>query len=93
MSSTNSSFYVHSDYSNVYKNEKDFREFFDTRNINEYKNIIFVSNESKESFLKYYKYLEKKTMVFNNFIDTKKIIDKSNDKIEEIKPKNKKLLI
>ena len=93
MSSANSSFYVHSDYSNVYKNEKDFREFFDTRNINEYKNIIFVSNESKESFLKYYKYLEKKTMVFNNFIDTKKIIDKSNDKIEEIKPKNKKLFV
>ena len=93
MSSTNSSFYVHSDYSNVYKNEKDFREFFDTRNINEYKNIIFVSNESKESFLKYYKNLEKKTIVFNNFIDTKKIIDKSNDKIEEIKPKNKKLFV
>lgn len=93
MSSTNSSFYVHSDYSNVYKNEKDFREFFDTRNINEFKSIIFVSNESRESFLKYYKFLKNKTHVFNNFIDTNKIIEKSNESITEKKSKNKKLFV
>ena len=78
MSSTNTAFYVHSDYSNVYNNEKDFREFFDTRNINEFKNIIFVSNESRDSFLKYYKKLEKKTHVFKNFIDINNILNKSN---------------
>ena len=93
MASSNSSFYVHSDYSNVYNNEKDFREFFDTRNINEFKSIIFVSNESRNSFLKYYKNLEKKTYVFNNFIDTKNILDKSNEPIEEKKSKNKKLFV
>jgi len=93
MASSNSSFYVHSDYSNVYNNEKDFREFFDTRNINEFKSIIFVSNESRESFLKYYKKLKEKTYVFNNFIDTKSILDKSNDPIEEKKPKDKKLFV
>ena len=93
MTSSNSSFYVHSDYSNVYNNEKDFREFFDTRNINEFKSIIFVSNESRNSFLKYYKNLEKKTYVFNNFIDTKNILDKSNEPIEEKKSKNKKLFV
>lgn len=93
MSSANSSFYVHSDYSNVYKNEKDFREFFDTRNINEFKSIIFVSNESRESFLKYYKSLKNKTHVFNNFIDTNKIIEKSNESIKEKKSKNKKLFV
>lgn len=93
MSSTNSSFYVHSDYSNVYDNEKDFREFFDTRNINEFKSIIFVSNESKNSFLKYYKKLENKTHVFNNFIDIDEIISKSNEEIKEKKPKSKKLFV
>lgn len=93
MASSNSSFYVHSDYSNVYNNEKDFREFFDTRNINEFKSIIFVSNESRNSFLKYYNNLEKKTYVFNNFIDTKNILDKSNEPIEEKKSKNKKLFV
>ena len=93
MSSSNSAFYVHSDYSNVYDNEKDFREFFDTRNINEFKSIIFVSNESKESFLKYYKKLENKTHVFNNFIDIDEIINKSNEPIGEKKPKNKKLFV
>lgn len=93
MSSTNTSIYIHSDYSYVYKNEKDFREFFDTRSINEFKSIIFVSNESRDSFLKYYKYLENKTHVFNNFIDINGIISKSNEPIEEKKMKNKKLFV
>ena len=44
IASQNNSFYVHSDYSNVYKDEKDFRNFFDSRKVDEYKNIIFVSN-------------------------------------------------
>ena len=93
MSSNNNSIYIHSDYSYLYNNEKDFREFFDTRSINEFKSIIFVSNESKNSFLKYYKDLEKKTYVFNNFIDTNEIISKSKEEIKEKKPKDKKLFV
>ena len=90
IASQNNSFYVHSDYSNVYKDEKDFRNFFDSRRVNEYKNIIFVSNESKKSFIKYYPELEEKTLVLNNFIDIEEIKEKSKEKIE--KSKNKKVL-
>lgn len=90
IASQNNSFYVHSDYSNVYKDEKDFRNFFDSRKVDEYKNIIFVSNESKESFIKYYPELEEKTLVLNNFIDIEEIKEKSKEKIE--KSKNKKVL-
>ena len=90
IASQNNSFYVHSDYSNVYKDEKDFRNFFDSRKVDEYKNIIFVSNESKESFIKYYPELKEKTLVLNNFIDIEEIKEKSKEKIE--KSKNKKVL-
>jgi len=89
-SSMNNSFYVHSDYSNVYDNEKDFREFFDSRKVNEFKKIIFVSNESRNSFLNHYKELKDKTCVLNNFIDIDKVLELSKEKID-IK-KTKKIL-
>ena len=87
-SSINNSIYIHSDYSYVYPKEKDYREFFDSRRVDEYKSIIFVSNESKNSFLNYYKDLKDKTYVFNNFIDTKEITNKSKETIPEKKNKN-----
>jgi len=93
MSSTNTAFYVHSDYQNVYHNEKDFQEFFDSRHITEYKHIIFVSQESKASFLKYYKDLESKTLVLNNFINIEEIKKQSKQEITAKKSKDKKLFV
>lgn len=93
IASTNTAFYVHSDYKYVYKNKDDFRAFFDSRKISDYKKIIFVSNESRNSFLEEYSELKDKCLVINNFIDTKDIISKSHEKIDFIKTKNKKLLV
>ena len=93
MGSTNSMIYVHSNYVDLYKNEKDIREFFDTRNIDKFKYITFVSNESKKDFLKYYSDYKEKTKVFNNFIDVDGIIKKSHESINEKKPNNKKLFV
>ena len=81
IASKNNSIYVHSDYSYLYRNEKDYRNFFGSRKINEYQKIIFVSNESKTSFLKYYPNLKEKTLVLNNFIDIEDIKKKSLEKI------------
>ena len=74
ISSKNTAFYVHNDYRTIYKDENDFRNFFDSRNISDYKHIIFVSNENREGFIEIYKQLTKKCKVFNNFINTKEII-------------------
>lgn len=93
IASTNTAFYVHSDYKYVYKNKSDFRSFFDSRKILDYKKIIFVSNESRNSFLEEYSELKDKCLVINNFIDTKDIISKSHEKIDFKKNKNKKLLV
>ena len=91
--SQNNSIYVHSDYKYVYPDEKEFREFFDSRKVNEYKNIIFVSNESRDSFIKVYKELKNKTIVFNNFVDIDRIKKLSNEKIDIEKNNDRPLFV
>lgn len=93
IASNNSSIYIHSDYKYVYKKKEDFKAFFDTRNISKFNKIIFVSNEAKLSFISEYKNLESKCLVINNFINTKEILTKSQEKIALKKPKNNKLFV
>lgn len=81
ISSNNTAFYVHSDYNTIYEDEKDFRQFFDSRNIKDYRRIIFVSNENKKGFTSIYKDLKERCVVYNNFIDTSEIIKKSQEKL------------
>ena len=87
MASKNTAFYVHNDYRTIYKNDDEFYEFFNSREINNYRNIIFVSNENREGFVEKYPELKKKCKVFNNFIDTEEIIRQSKEKIKEKKNK------
>lgn len=89
--SSNSALYVHSNYRDLY-NKKDFCEFFDSRNIDKFKYIIFVSNESKSSFEEVYPDYKDKLIVMNNFIDTESIIKLSKEKIDVEKPDNKLLV-
>ena len=93
MTSNNTAFYVHNDYRTIYKDDKDFYEFFNSRNITEYKNIIFVSNENRLGFVEKYPNLRTKCKVFNNFIDTEMIKQQSEEPIKEKKPKNHLLFI
>lgn len=88
IASSNNSLYVHSDYKYVYAQKEDFHQFFDSRKVADFKRIIFVSNESRSSFLAEYKELEPKTLVFNNFIDIQDIKEKSLQSIKEKKNKN-----
>lgn len=78
--SQNNAIFVHNDYYYIY-DKKGMLEFFDSREIQKFKKIIFVSNESRNNFCKYYKDLKDKTLVINNLINVKEIIKKSNEKI------------
>lgn len=93
ISSKNNAFYIHSNYQNIYKNKKDYKEFFNSRNVETFKYIIFVANEAKEAFIKEYPKLKNKCKVFNNFIDTNLIKEKSKEKVDIKKEKNKITLI
>lgn len=84
IASKNSSIYIHSDYTLIYKNEKEFKEFFDKRKINDFKTVFFVSNEAKDNFLRKYPLTNNK-IVFNNFVDYRNIIDLSKEEITEEK--------
>ncbi len=93
LSSKNNAFYIHSNYTNIYKKESDFRTFFDTRNITKYKRLIFVSNEAKNDFIKIYDNLENEIKVINNFIDIDSIKATCNEKIDVNKNKKNKLFV
>ena len=93
MASSNSSIFVHGDYTIAYRENNEFYEFFDSRRIRDYKTIIFVSNENKDKFIKKYPDLKDKCQVFNNFINTKEILEQSNENIKEKHPKDKILFV
>ena len=93
LASSNSSFYVHSDYQYVYDTEEEIRQFFDTRHLLDFHRIIFVSRESQSSFLKWYPTLKDRTYVFNNFIDISRVREKSLDNISVKKKRGSKLLV
>lgn len=93
IASSNSALYVHSDYSRAYSSKEEFKNFFDTRNKELFKRIIFVSKESCASFKKIYPELKDKCLVLNNFIDIEEIKYKSKEKIDIKKSKTKKLFV
>lgn len=78
--SKNNAIFVHADYTYVYYDE-DFFNFFNSRKINEFKKIVFVSNESEQHFIEKYPELKSKTKVINNLVNIKEIILKSEEKV------------
>lgn len=93
LSSINNSIYVHSDYSYIYPDLEDFRRFFDTRGIYDFKTIFFVSSESCRKFTKIYPFLKNRCFVFNNFINLEEIEALSKEKISLTKPRGKTLFV
>lgn len=78
--SKNNSIYVHSNYKYIY-DEINLKHFFDTRRIDRFKKIIFVSNEARNDLIKFYPFIKDKSLVINNLVDYKEIIKLSKEKI------------
>lgn len=91
--SKNKALYIHSDYYNVYKqNKEEVQNFFEPHKLSKYNHLIFVSNESMNNFLKIYPKYKNKVTVINNLIDTT-VLDKSLEKITvKINKKNKNFI-
>lgn len=88
IASKNSSMYVHSDYTKLYSYRL-FKKFYDARKMEQFKTLIFVSNESKDNFLNYYPGLKDRSVVVNNFIDDEEILKLSKETVKDIKKKSK----
>ena len=67
----------------------DYLTLFEEKKCHQFKNIIFVSKEGKESFLKVFPELEAKTMVCNNLINDNKIKKMAEEPIELKKDEEK----
>lgn len=73
-------------HGNYYHDQNSFNLFTRDFNIKKYNNIVFVSQELKNKFLKFYKQNDKKIYSMNNIIDYKSMLKLSNmEKIEKNK--------
>lgn len=84
--SKNSVLWVHNNYMSFFNNnQNEYVKFFSELHVENFKKIIFVSEESKKDFEQYFKFLKDRLIVCNNIIDYNKIILKSKEKIVEKK--------
>lgn len=87
--SNNSYLWGHADYLSLFHNNKEeMKRFFKKRKYNKFKKVVFVSEEGKRSFIKLFPEMKEKTLVCNNLIDYKKILQGANEKIDYKKTKN-----
>lgn len=87
--SENSIIYIHGDYVTEFNDKNKTINFFLNQDINSFKKVIFVSNESKNNLLEIMPSIKEKSVVLNNFINYEKILELSNEKIKEKRTNNK----
>ena len=89
IASKNNCLWCHADYLTLFNDNKaEVIKFFKDRKYNKFKNIVFVSEEGKNSFLKIFPQMAKRTVVCNNLIDYKQIEKLATEKIEISKQEN-----
>lgn len=87
--SKNSVLWGHADYYTLFNyNRSEMVKFFEERKYNKFKNIIFVSEEGKNTFVNIFPNMSKKTLVCNNLVDANKIEKLSKEKIDLKKEEN-----
>lgn len=82
--------WIHIDVNNI-----DYKSFIDNqqRYYRQMDKIVCVSEWSKKSFLENYPNLENKLEVIYNFYDTNKVIEKSNEKIDNLRDSEEQIII
>ena len=78
--SKNNALWVHTDYTNIYKNKKEFINFFKFISYNKFKNLICVSNAAKKGIIEILG--RNDVIVIKNLIDYEKILKNSKVKIK-----------
>lgn len=84
IASNNNSLYIHSNYYDMYSGNKEKMDnFFLPHCLNGFRKLIFVSNESKEKFLRVYSGFSDKSIVINNLVVCSQIQDLSQKSIND----------
>lgn len=78
--SRNSALWVHLDYLTQNGNDKEkTKDYYKKLKSEEFKQIIFVSKEARDNFLKLFPHCKDKAIYCNNLINGKRIIEKSKE--------------
>lgn len=81
--SSKSALWVHNNYMNFYEGDiGKYRSFFKRLKVDEFKKIVFVSQLDKKIFIAQFPECSKKAVFCNNLIDYEKVLNKSNDYID-----------
>ena len=81
--SKNNCLWIHTDYMTLYNNDIFLVEqFLNNIQYKQFKNVIFVSNKSKEAINNLFVENKQKVYMIKNIIDYKEILTKSNEEIE-----------
>ena len=83
--SKNSALWVHNDYLNFYNGEVEkYKGFFKKVRVENFKKIVFVSENDKNTFIKNFENQSEKCIKCNNLIDYNKIIQKSEEPVSDL---------
>ena len=91
--SDNSCLYVHNDYTTIYPDPGAFKQFFSELRTDRFRKVLFVSNESKNSFVKLLPELESGCDVINNIVEWEKINVLANEPCEVKKTDGETLFV
>ncbi len=82
--STNNAIWIHNDYMNFFNNDiTEYKNFFAKVKINEFKKIIFVSQNDEEVFTNNFKDLKEKCIQCNNLIDYEKVKNQAKEEVKD----------
>lgn len=80
IASKNSALWVHNDYLNFYNGDVEkYKDFFKKVKVENFKKIVFVSENDKKTFIKNFETQKDKCIKCNNLIDYNNIIQKSKE--------------
>ncbi|MCI8760795.1 MAG: glycosyltransferase [Clostridia bacterium] len=83
IASKNNCLWGHADYLTVFNHQKEeVKKFFEEKKYDQFKHIVFVSQEGTESFLRIFPKMKERTITCNNLIDGQKILEMANEAIE-----------
>ena len=91
--SENSALWCHMDYLEQFEGDHEkVKNFFKEKHFEKFKNLVFVSEKSRKSFLKVFPDMEEKVYFINNLINDKEIINKAQEKLDIDIQKNEKTI-
>ena len=91
--SPNSCLYVHNDYTTIYPDEKEFADFFAQLRTEQFRHVLFVSNESKAAFTERLPHHADKCDVVNNIVEWESVRSKAAEPCSVAKSADETLFV